>query len=222
MSSFKLLETKYMNHINELFKQKTNLLLTMQKQFVNELQQIHRMDKESAIRILRKQNETANTIIQSLPSQPPNIRNMPSLEPDNLDQTDKVIQSNTKKNKRKRRNPPSPRKRSPPRKKQKIHPLPKCAGKVDPACLRAIEQKNWKMVSVPSNGNSLYQCFAISIYGDASKQSLVRAQSCTYLRKNSSYFRNFMGDFDKQIRERKKITNRVAMWILWRFRSCIM
>ena len=169
-----------MNHINELLKQKTNLLLTMQKQFVNELERIHSMDKESAIRILRNQTETANTVIQSLPSQPPNIRNMPSLEPDDLDQAANAIQGNNEKNKRKRINHRSSRKHSPPRKKQKLLPLPKSVDKVNPECVHEIENMCWRLKSIPSNGNSLYQCFAISIYGNGAKQSLVRAECCSY------------------------------------------
>ena len=69
--------------------------------------------------------------------------------------------------------------------------------------LKEVEQLNWKLIVVDADGNCLYRCFGIEIYGDTARHMKVRNECCKYMRENMDFFQNFIPDFDARMKEKE-------------------
>ena len=69
--------------------------------------------------------------------------------------------------------------------------------------LKEVEQLNWKLVEVDADGNCLYRCFGIEIYGDTERHMEVRNECCKYMRNHMNFFQNFIPDFESRMKEKE-------------------
>ena len=64
------------------------------------------------------------------------------------------------------------------------------------AFLDEVEALSWKLEEVDADGNCLYRCFALQIFGDTAKHLEVRAACCAYMAQNQTFFSHFIPDFE--------------------------
>jgi len=70
--------------------------------------------------------------------------------------------------------------------------------------VKQVENLSWNLVIIDADGNCLYRCFALEIYGDANKHVKTRQECCEYIRDNQKFFENFIPDFDERMLQKEK------------------
>jgi len=69
--------------------------------------------------------------------------------------------------------------------------------------LAEVDKSHRKLVVVDADGNCLYRCFAMEIFGDTTKHMAVRDGCCKYMRDNMDFFQNFIPDFEMRMKEKE-------------------